>query len=170
MICLYVHRIKHITHLLGFYPIGSCIPRAQQSQQMTVFFTITVIVIVGNTNVVFITPHGFLATFLLWWRHGRWLLRLRSRRHKPRHQEWWGSGEFGKGFVGGSPAGHSGFPRRPSPFTALTPEHHKTWSSLAWAEPIWPDSDLSKSSHEWAVPSSLTSASMLGCSWVFIFI
>lgn len=32
---------------------------------MTVFFTITVIVIVGNTNVVFITPHGFLATFLL---------------------------------------------------------------------------------------------------------
>lgn len=87
MICLYVQRLKHIPCLLGMYPIGSCIPWAQQAQKMTVFVTITVIILVSSTNAVFIEFRGFVAASLLWWRHGRWLLGVPSRRHKPQHEK-----------------------------------------------------------------------------------
>lgn len=62
---LFVCSETQVIHLLGLYPIGSCIPPAQRSQPMTVFITITAVVIVSNTNVGFIRLHGFLVTFLL---------------------------------------------------------------------------------------------------------
>lgn len=84
MICFYVQRV---THLLGMYPFGRCIPRSQQTQKMTVFVAVTVLVIVSSANMDFIALCGFVATALLWRQSGRWLPGIPSRIHKPHHEK-----------------------------------------------------------------------------------
>lgn len=63
MISLCVRRIEYVTYLVGSYPVGFCIPQAQPAQPMTALVTITVVVVVGGTNVVFIAPGGFCCDF-----------------------------------------------------------------------------------------------------------